>query len=479
MLTSTSLQRMKISPILLAIVFLCTLFAAIFTHQLLWLLMVPILALILVGFVYPSFFYFLLFFTIPISTEWQITPSLGTDFPDEPLMWGISALIIMMIAAKKKVPISLLRQPIFLLLIAGLFWAVLCTLFSTHPLLSVKYVLAKLWYIIPFCGGVLLFVRSPSDYGKLAKCLLIPMGFVVLVILFRHSLSGFSFDRVNKINGPFFRNHVNYSALLVCCIPIVYGLMRWDIRLKKWWTLLLILFLVGLFFSYARGAWLALCVGLLVVLAIRKRIVHWFLLGCSLFVMIAGIWLVSRNNYLRFSPNYAETIYHAGLSDHLEATYTMKDLSAVERFYRWIAAIRMAADCPVTGFGPNTFYNNYRGYTVNAFTTYVSNNPEHSTVHNYFLMQLAEQGVMGLLLFFALFVTMILTAQQMYHRYNDPFYKHLVLIIGCILGMIGILICVSDLIETDKIGSIFYLCAGSLLHVALRMRKYESREIGK
>jgi predicted tellurium resistance membrane protein TerC len=94
-------------------------------------------------------------------------------------------------------------------------------------------------------------------------------------------------------------------------------------------------------------------------------------------------------------------------------------------------------------------------------------------------MQLAEQGVMGLLLFVALYITMMITAQQMFHRCKDPFYKHLVLINGCILGMIGTLICVSDLIETDKIGFMFYLCVGSLLHVALRMRKYESGEIRK
>jgi O-antigen ligase len=36
---------------------------------------------------------------------------------------------------------------------------------------------------------------------------------------------------------------------------------------------------------------------------------------------------------------------------------------------------------------------------VKSFRTYVSDNPEKSTTHNYFLLQLAEQGIPGFLLF--------------------------------------------------------------------------------
>ena len=58
---------------------------------------------------------------------------------------------------------------------------------------------------------------------------------------------------------------------------------------------------------------------------------------------------------------------------------------------------------------------------------------------------------------------MMWMSQELYHKLNDRFYKGVALIIGSILSMIGILILLSDLIETDKIGSIFYLCAGVLI----------------
>jgi O-antigen ligase len=117
----------------------------------------------------------------------------------------------------------------------------------------------------------------------------------------------------------------------------------------------------------------------------------------------------------------------------------------------------------VTGSGPNSFYPLYKSYTVNEFTTYVSNNPEKSTVHNYFLLLLTEQGVPGMLLFAALYITMLLTAQGLYLRSRDVFVKGLMLLVGALLAMIGVLIFLSDLIETDKIGSVFYICAGLLV----------------
>jgi O-antigen ligase len=123
----------------------------------------------------------------------------------------------------------------------------------------------------------------------------------------------------------------------------------------------------------------------------------------------------------------------------------------------------MAAEKPLTGFGPNTFYNNYRSYTEFPFKTWVSNNPEHSSVHNYFLLTSLEQGIPGLVFFCLLYFGMIIYSQRLYHTIKDIFYQQVAITIGVILVMIGALIFMSDLIETDKIGSLFWLCLGVLI----------------
>ncbi|HEX8331498.1 MAG TPA: hypothetical protein VF622_02680, partial [Segetibacter sp.] len=101
--------------------------------------------------------------------------------------------------------------------------------------------------------------------------------------------------------------------------------------------------------------------------------------------------------------------------------------------------------------------------TETPFKTWVSNNPEHSSVHNYFILVAIEQGVPGLLFFCMLYFGMILNSQKLYHKLEDAFYKQVALTIGVVLVMIGALIFASDLIETDKIGSLFWLCLGILI----------------
>jgi len=189
----------------------------------------------------------------------------------------------------------------------------------------------------------------------------------------------------------------------------------------------------------------------------------WLIGSVTLIVIAAVLWFSSGNRYLDFRPVYEQTIYHSNFDEHIEATYTMRDLSTAERFYRWIAAFRMSSEKLLTGYGPNSFYYEYKPYAVNSFTTYVSDNREHSTVHNYFLLLLTEQGIPGLLLFVVLFFSMMLYAQRLYHQSQDKWEKGLMLVLVSLLGMIGVLIFLSDLMETDKIGSLFYICLGLLV----------------
>jgi O-antigen ligase len=149
-------------------------------------------------------------------------------------------------------------------------------------------------------------------------------------------------------------------------------------------------------------------------------------------------------------------------------------VSNAERFHRWIAGARMFADRPITGFGANTFYSSYQPFTVDRFKTWVSNNPEHSTVHNYFLLTLLEQGLPGLLLFGGLYIGMLFKAQQLYHQLQNQFYQTMAICIGVVLAMMGLLIFMSDLIETDKIGSLFWLSLGLLFVLESKLSEEKS-----
>jgi O-antigen ligase len=157
------------------------------------------------------------------------------------------------------------------------------------------------------------------------------------------------------------------------------------------------------------------------------------------------------------------------------ATIKGKDISSAERFYRWIAGIRMSRDYPLMGVGPNNFYDYYKPYGINEFHTWVSRNPERSTTHNYFLFMLVEQGYPALVLYASLIFAIFFYGQKLYHRLIGTEDRIIVMSVLCMIGALFINNFFSELIETDKIGSIFYLGIAVLIVYDLKSRSVETK----
>jgi O-antigen ligase len=184
--------------------------------------------------------------------------------------------------------------------------------------------------------------------------------------------------------------------------------------------------------------------------------------------------LKDNDRYLKYANDYKTTIYHSDFRAHLVATYKLKDLSNAERIYRWVAGMQMVKDYWKTGAGPATFYDQYKSYTVPAFKTYVSDNKEHSTVHNYFLLILIEQGIMGALFFVVLLAFIFWYAQKVYGQANEKLWKVASAAVAAIVAMECTVNFLSDMIETDKVGSVFYLCIAAIVVADIKTRKEKS-----
>lgn len=422
--------------------------------------------------------FWLLIVLIPFSTELQITSSLGLDFPDEPIMLLLTGFTILkFLHQPASFPKYLNRSPLFFLVVLIMAWSFLSASYADNPLLGYKFFLARIWYIIPFVILPQILLDSQTRIRKMALFLLVPMFFLALQTLIRHSFYGFSFELVKKTISPFFRNHVNYSAMLVCLLPVawfMYQLTPEDNRKKVWIKQGLILGLIALVFAYSRGAWLALLVGIVMYYILQRKWLKKLLIGSVVLLLSITFWLSTDYNYMRFAPDHDRTIFHTDIKEHLAATVALKDVSNAERFYRWVAGFNMVLERPITGFGPNSFYSQYKAYTVNRFQTWVSDNPEHSTVHNYFLLTLCEQGIPGLLLFCALYFGMLLKAQSLYHQFQNQFFSKLALCIALVLSMLGVVNFMSDMIETDKLGSLFWLSLGLLLLLDQKSKEEQS-----
>jgi O-antigen ligase len=412
---------------------------------------------------YPIILFYVLVASIPWSVEYHFSNALGTDLPDEPLMLLAAFAALTLFVMHRK---TITLKPVHMLLLlvgAQLAWTLVTVICSTDWLLSVKYFLAKSWYILAFLVLPLFLSPDKKLVRNTAIILTLSVLLSMLFVLHKHAAYGFSFEKVNTALEPFYRNHVNYSALLVCITPILIAFIRSKTTYRIWLVAAFLIVLVALYLSYSRGAWLAFVIGMISYALLKKK---WMVVAFGLFiaVTIGSIFYLQHNDrYLQYAPHYSTTIFHTNFEEHLVATYRMKDLSTAERYFRWIGGLRMTKDSWLTGFGPNTFYDNYKPYTIPAFKTYVSRNEEHSTVHNYFLLLIIEQGAIGLALFLATIAFAFWQAQKIYHRTREQFWKRTIAAVVAILSMICTVNFLSDLIESDKAGPLFYLCLAILI----------------
>lgn len=298
----------------------------------------------------------------------------------------------------------------------------------------------------------------------------IPLTFTVILSLFRHGFFyRFSFDNVHQSIQPYYRNHVSYATIMSVFFPFLWLAEKWyekgsrKYKILQWSKLL---YLIAIYFSYTRGAMLAVVAMLPFYFVIKWNKMKTALVA-SVVVAIVGITYVIQNNYyFRFAPTFKRTVMHEKLGDHFASTFEGEDLSSMERVYRWVAAVKMIPERPFMGTGSGNFYNYYKRYVAYDFYTYVSENPERSTVHDYFLYVTIEQGFIGLVIFVALTFAIFLTGNNIY-RNKSGIEKQTALVL--LQSMFSIYVCLllNDMLETDKIGSFFFLIIGLFLSLSL------------
>lgn len=419
--------------------------------------------------------FYLLLFCLPLSMEVSLPGGFATDLPTEPLMVGLMLIYLVYLArhAKEK-EAAFFKHPLSLLIVLHFLWLVNCTIHSEFMLVSAKFTLAKFWYIIVFYFLAGSLLKTEKDMRNFLWCVFCPLIFTVVVILIRHAGRGFAFDQINNVMFPFYRNHVNYAALLGLFVPFVWYLRKsyrtWS---AKWWLLVvgLLVLIAGIQFAYTRAVYVALIVAIGAHYIIRFRLIKWALV-LSIAGLVAMVMYFSINNtYLQYAPEFEKTIAHTEFDNLVAATTKGEDVSLMERFYRWIAGGYMIQQRPWFGFGPGNFYNYYQSYTVSSFETYVSNNPEKSGVHSYYIMTATEQGIPGMLIFLLINVYFMMFGEKVYHQCGSKFLKHTVMALLLSVVVINTLLIINDLIETDKIGSFFFISLALLINIHLINQK--------
>lgn len=430
--------------------------------------------------------YMLFLFTIPISIDFQISGSLSTSLPDEPLMWVFMFMFPFIFLQDPKVlgRRTWWKDPIVTVITLQFVWMIVAVIFSHELLLSLKFMAAKTWFLISFFVLPYYVFRQKKDFRRAFLLFLVPLVVTMVIILIRHAARGFQFYRVEQAIGDLYYNHVDYSAVISIFFPLLLVAVPMTRSYRNPFitvTLigLIIFFIPAIYLTFARAAVVAVIFAIGVAIAIRLKLANLIMPAMIGFIALVIIIMAKDNRYINFRPNFEKTYMHKSFSEHIVATFRGEDMSSMERLYRWIAAMRMSQDEPVKGWGPNAFYYYYKPYAVSSFKTYVSRNVERSTTHNYFLYMLVEQGWPAMILYTVLIMVAFAQAQKTYYRFKDRFYKNCTLGVAMMVGSGFINNFFSELLETHKVGSLFYISLALLVVLRQKSLDLEKEEMEK
>jgi len=394
-----------------------------------------------------------LFMTIPMSAELSLDGGLSTDVIGEPILW-VATLITLLTVITRSLP-AVIFSRISLFLILHLVWILICALFAHDPTVGGKYVLAKLWYILPMYLLPFYLISDRRDLRFLFKCFIAGVLAGAIYFFYQHFQSDLSFASRTNAGQPIWRNHVNYACTLILTLPLLWYLRRTSRHPDRWLYLCmggLVLFFT--YFAFARIAYISLIAAGIYYLILRWKLtrpVVILLLGVAVF---SSAWLSYGHKYLDFAPDYERAITHNDFSSKISATTQGTDISTMERLHRWVAGGHMLVDHPITGVGPGNYYTSYQPYTVFSFETYVSDNPEKSGIHSHFLMVLVEQGIIGLFLWLGVIISALIALERLYHQRDGD--RTILVLCGSLLAMILTINLVNDMIEVIKVGGLFF-----------------------
>ena len=399
------------------------------------------------------FLFIVLFTPLSINIEEFVTANVGLFLPTEPLLFGMLLIIIFNQLRKNQFDKRFLQHPITIIFILQFIWILLTSITSSHPEVSFKFLLTKLWFILPIYFYGVIFFRDERNIYRFVYLFVGALALVVIYTLFNHALNGFDEESGHWVMFPFFKDHTSYGAILALVYPVLFGLLF----AKKHSPLLrlTLLFLIGLigfgiFMSYTRAAWLSLVGALLVYLLIRFKIKFKYLAAVGLVgvLYVALSWTSIMHNLERNRSEHATE----NIDERIESIANIStDASNLERLNRWGSAIRMWQERPILGWGPGTYAMEYAPFQLASGKTIISTNSGNmGNAHSEYLGPLSEQGLFGMLLMIALVGYIIYTGIMLYIRM--PRSEMRLIMLTMLLGLItyfshGIL---NNYLDTDK-----------------------------
>jgi len=382
----------------------------------------------------------------------------GISAPTEMLLLAVMLAFFVKLLFGRPFDKKIALHPISIAIIINLIWILVTCCTSVRPVVSFKFLVARLWFVIPMFYVMTQFVKNPKNIYRFLWCYIVPLVIVSIYTIIRHASYGFSQASGNWVVSPFYNDHTAYGAALALFIPLLlhFSFSKQYTKKQRFVSFLVAAFLmVSMVMSYCRAAWLSLFLGFIVwgiiVLRIRTR---YLLIVASVFIAI----FFTFQHEIIYSLEKNQDDSSSDFSQHLRSvTNITTDASNVERLNRWSCAIRMFKEKPIFGWGPGTYQFEYAPFQKHIeLSTASTNHGDVGNAHSEYLGPLSESGLFGSLSFLSIVLLTIYYGIKVYRNQKNKKLKQIALLltVGLITYFLhGIL---NNFLDTEKLSVPFW-----------------------
>ena len=410
----------------------------------------------------------------------------GYDFdlslPSEPLLIGILLFFFLKYLFEGKFDRKILYHPVSIAILLNLVWISITSITSTMPLVSFKFLTARIWFLVAFYLLATQMFRKIENIKLYTWMYIISFLIVIGYAWVRHAGYGFfNQQAAHFVVQPFYNDHTSYGAMLAMLIPVLIGFIMIQgrvsmIRKVSIWGVTGI-FLAAVLFSYTRAAWVSLVGALGVFLIIRFKIKFSFL---AMMGVILLVLLYSNRSEIKINLEQNRQTSSEDLMEHMKSISNVAtDVSNLERLNRWSCAWRMFKEKPVFGWGPGVYMFQYAPFQLEHEKTEISTNAANlGNAHSEYIGPLAESGVLGTISFLAIVIYTIITGVRHWTRVRDRNIR--ILSISLLLGLItyylhGLL---NNFLDTDKASALFWAFTAAIVAIDVYHRDNRIRNSG-
>lgn len=419
-----------------------------------WSLLLPVVVVILLLYIFSLDKVLLLItFLTPLAINFRnFDADLGISLPTEPLMFGVLVIFLLKVLSGFPYDRNIIRHPLTIAILINLAWILITTLTSEIPLVSIKFFVARLWFVIPFFfAGVVLFKKF-NNIKIFSWLYLAALIIVIIYTIINHAQYGFDEETGHWVMTPFFNDHTAYGSALAMFIPVVVGfLFNAEIsrRLKVISFLIFAFLILAIILSYSRAAWISLIGAFIVFLLIVFRIKFTWILGVFVVLIVS---FYSLQNQILETLERNEQDSSTDFVEHVQSIYNISsDASNLERINRWQAGIRMFLEKPFLGWGPGTYQFLYAPFQRSKEKTIISTNAgDLGNAHSEYIGPMAEQGLPGMLSVVLIIIITAYTAIKVFQQSPDREVRLISLV--TLLSLITYFIhgLLNNFLDTDK-----------------------------